>query len=67
MAEMVAARARGKKGGRLPKLNATKLKLLSQLNDVKQHTVKEICGILAISRMALYEYLERRPVVGDGA
>jgi len=62
-----AARARGKKGGRRPKLSAAQVKLLYQMYDEKQRTVKEICGILAISRTALYKYLERRdPGARDG-
>jgi DNA invertase Pin-like site-specific DNA recombinase len=71
LAGLASARARGKMGGRRPKLTAAKLKLLYQLYDGKQHTVKEICGILAISRTALYKYVERRkvaagPPAGDG-
>jgi DNA-binding MarR family transcriptional regulator len=57
---------------RRPKLSGAQIKLLYQLYDEKQRTVKEICGILAISRTAIYKYLERRkvatgPPVGDGA
>jgi len=67
LAGLASARARGKMGGRRPKLSATQVKMLYQLYDAKQHTVKEICGILAISRTALYKYLERRnPDRGNG-
>jgi DNA invertase Pin-like site-specific DNA recombinase len=67
LAGLAAARARGRKGGRRPKLNAAKIKLLYQLYDEKQRTAKEICGILGISRTALYKYLERRAPGGETA
>ena len=68
LAGLDSARARGKMGGRRSKLSAAQVKLLYQLYDEKQRTVKEICGILGNSRTALYQYLERRKAgVGDDA
>ena len=59
-AGLQAARARGRKGGRPKKLDATKTTLLYKLYDEKQHTIAEICGRLGISRPTLYAYLRRR-------
>jgi DNA invertase Pin-like site-specific DNA recombinase len=59
-AGLLAARARGRKGGRPKKLDATKTELLYKLYDEKQHTIAEICGLLGISRPTLYGYLRKR-------
>lgn len=59
-AGLAAARARGRKGGRPRKLSAGKTQLLYRLYDEKQHSIKEICQLLGISKQALYDYLDRR-------
>jgi len=59
-AGLAAARARGRKGGRPKKLDRKKTQLLYQLYDAKEHTVKEICQILGISKPTLYDYPRRR-------
>lgn len=59
-AGLAAARARGRKGGRPRELDETKVKLLYQLYDEKERTVKEICAILGIAKPTLYEYLRPR-------
>lgn len=59
-AGLQAARARGRKGGRPRILDETKTELLYKLYDEKQHTVKEICQLLRISKPTLYIYLEQR-------
>jgi DNA invertase Pin-like site-specific DNA recombinase len=41
-AGLTAARARGIKGGRKPKLDATKQKTAQTMYDAKNHTIKEI-------------------------
>ena len=60
MAGLQAARARGRKGGRPLSLDAKKLQLLYRLYDEKQHTVIELCQMLAISKTTLYAYLNKR-------
>jgi DNA invertase Pin-like site-specific DNA recombinase len=59
-AGLVAARARGRHGGRPRVLDAKKQALLNKLYDERQHTIKEICGVLEISRSTLYAYQHRR-------
>jgi DNA invertase Pin-like site-specific DNA recombinase len=60
LAGLKAAWARGRKGGRPKALDETKTKLLYKLYDEKQHTIKEICKLLGISKQTLYDYLDRR-------
>ena len=59
-AGLAAARARGRKGGRPKALDEKKTQLLYQLYNERNHTVKEICNILDISRSTLYAYLQRQ-------
>lgn len=59
-AGLIAARARGRKGGRPKALDATKTDLAYSLYDEKRHTIKEICQILGISKPTLYAYLKER-------
>jgi DNA invertase Pin-like site-specific DNA recombinase len=59
-AGLAAARARGRKGGRPKALDKKKTQLLYQLYNERNHTVKEICNILDISRSTLYAYLQRQ-------
>ena len=61
-AGLVAARARGRKGGRPKALNETKIELAHKLYDEKNHSIKQICQILGISKPTLYAYLGRRKV-----
>jgi DNA invertase Pin-like site-specific DNA recombinase len=58
-AGLKAARARGIKGGRKPKLDATKQKTAQTMYDSRNHTVKEICETLKITKPTLYKYLKR--------
>jgi len=60
-AGLAAARARGRKGGRPQKLDAAKVALLYKLYGEREKTVREICGLLGISKPTLYDYLARRP------
>jgi DNA invertase Pin-like site-specific DNA recombinase len=60
-AGLAAARARGRKGGRPQKLDAARVALLYKLYDEREKTVREICGLLEISKPTLYDYLARRP------
>jgi DNA invertase Pin-like site-specific DNA recombinase len=52
-----AARARGRKGGRKPKLTPAKLATARQLYDAKAHTVAEIAEIVGVARSTLYRAL----------
>ena len=58
-AGLKAARARGIKGGRKPKLDASKQKTAQTMYDARNHTIKEICETLKISKPTLYKYLKR--------
>ncbi|MCE7938522.1 MAG: recombinase family protein [Chloroflexi bacterium CFX6] len=59
-AGLAAARARGRKGGRPRKQDSAQIKLLYQLYDERERTVREICRLLKISKPTLYDYLDRR-------
>ena len=59
-AGLVAARARGRMGGRPKKLTAKQQALLYDLYDAKEKPIREICEVLEISKKTLYEYLRRR-------
>jgi DNA invertase Pin-like site-specific DNA recombinase len=58
-AGLQAARARGVKGGRKRKLDASKLKTAQTMYDSKKHSIKEICQTLDITKPTLYKYLKR--------
>ena len=51
--------ARGIKSGRKLKLDASNQKTAQTMYNARNHTVKEICKILKISKPALYRYLKR--------
>jgi DNA invertase Pin-like site-specific DNA recombinase len=53
-----AARARGRTGGRPKALDADKRALAVQLYEGKQHTVKQICQMMGISKPTLYKYID---------
>jgi DNA invertase Pin-like site-specific DNA recombinase len=59
-----AARARGKKGGRPPKLDEKKAAMARELRKDPSRTVKEICEVLKISRATFYNYTSAQ---ADGA
>jgi DNA invertase Pin-like site-specific DNA recombinase len=64
-AGLVAARARGRKGGRPRVLDDKKLALARTLH--KDNTAPAvICATLGISRSSLYRYLANQPVASDG-
>jgi DNA invertase Pin-like site-specific DNA recombinase len=54
-----AARARGIKGGRKPKLDASKQKTAQTMYDARNYTIKEICETLKVTKPTLYKYLKR--------
>jgi DNA invertase Pin-like site-specific DNA recombinase len=55
-AGLVAARARGKKGGRPKALTAKQVEIAQDLYE-KQHPIAEICRTLKISKATLYRYI----------
>ena len=58
-AGLAAARARGRKGGRPPALDEKKREVAIKLYSGKEHTIKEICRIMGISKPTLYSYLRK--------
>ena len=59
-AGLAAARARGRKGGRPHALDAQKRELAIKLYNEREHSVKEICRIMSISKPTLYSYLRKQ-------
>lgn len=57
-AGLVAARARGKTGGRPKALDANKRALAVKLYEEKNHTINQICSIMHVGRTTLYKYLD---------
>ena len=60
LAGLGAARARGRVGGRPKALDNIEVELLYKLCDESEHTVKEICQMLGISKPSYYAYLNQR-------
>ena len=57
-AGLLAARARGRKGGRPKSLDADKRSLAVVAYDEKKYTVDKICQIMGISTPTLYKYIQ---------
>lgn len=57
-AGLAAARARGRKGGRRKGLEPAQRRHAVELYRSREHTVKEICALMGISRSTLYAYVE---------
>src|SRR5687768_11429486 len=57
-AGLIAARARGRKGGRPKALNAKQLSIAQSLYDDPQRSVTDICKTLRISRATLYRSIK---------
>ena len=58
-AGLVAARARGRMGGRPRRLDPVKLALAVKLHRERNHTVEEICKMMGISKSTLYNYHDK--------
>jgi DNA invertase Pin-like site-specific DNA recombinase len=58
MAGLEAARARGRKGGRKPVMDAQKIALASNLMKARVMPVSEVCEAVAVSRATLYRYVK---------
>ena len=59
-AGLVAARARGKLGGRPKRLTNDKRRLVIEMYRDRKRTVKEICQVVGISKPTLYKYLKEK-------
>ncbi|CAM3670239.1 recombinase family protein [Legionella longbeachae] len=57
-AGLQAARARGRKGGRPKKLSMDKAKLAIEIYNQKNHSIKQICNLMGISKPTLYKYIK---------
>jgi len=53
-----AARARGKRGGRKPKLDNNKKKVIYELYQQKKTSIKDICDMFDITKPTLYKAIE---------
>lgn len=56
-AGLIAARARGKLGGRRFNLDADQVKRMKEIYDSKMVAIKEICSMFKISKTSLYNYI----------
>ncbi|MFD4407235.1 recombinase family protein [Nocardia sp. NPDC058499] len=57
-----AARARGRTGGRRPKLTAHQVEQAQRLYDEGRHTVQQIADILGVKRGTLYGHLDKNSI-----
>lgn len=60
-AGLMAARARGRKGGRPKKLDENKHARALKLYASKEHSILDICEMLQVSKPTLYKYLKSSP------
>lgn len=56
---LAAARARGRVGGRRPKLSADQATLAQELYDKREKTVQEIADLFGVPRTTVYGHLNR--------
>jgi DNA invertase Pin-like site-specific DNA recombinase len=61
---LAAARARGRKGGRKPKLTEAQAVEVKRLYDAREKTVAEIGALFGITRESVYRYV--KPATGAG-
>ena len=59
-AGLAAARARGRRGGRSPRLTGNQVKTARRLYDQKELTVGQIGDVLGVSRTTIYRALDRQ-------
>lgn len=57
---LAAARARGRKGGRPPKLTGDQIALAQQLYDAGESTVAQIAAMLNVPRTTIYGHLDKK-------
>jgi len=58
---LAAARARGRLGGRKPKLTELQVKEIQKLYNAKEHTVQEISLMFNVSRPTIYRVVDLLP------
>src|SRR3954452_6487371 len=63
-AGLIAARERGRKGGRPKALTGNKVEMARKLYADKSNSVEEICKTLGISRTTLWRYVKEKPQQG---
>ncbi|MEV6866679.1 recombinase family protein [Streptosporangium subroseum] len=56
---LAAARARGRVGGRRPRLTADQAALAQQLYDAREKTVQQIADLFGVPRSTVYGHLDR--------
>jgi len=56
---LAAARARGRAGGRRPRLSADQAALAQELYDGGRHTVQQIAAMFGVPRSTVYGYLDK--------
>jgi DNA invertase Pin-like site-specific DNA recombinase len=61
---LAAARARGRNGGRRPKLTPDQVATAQRLYDEGEHTVQKIADILGVKRGTLYGHFDKTAVGG---
>jgi DNA invertase Pin-like site-specific DNA recombinase len=61
---LAAARARGRNGGRRPKLTASQAELAQHLYDAGEKTVQQIADIFGVPRTTIYGHLDSTTVGG---
>jgi len=61
---LAAARARGRKGGRRPKLTPDQVQQAQRLYDEGEHTVQQIADMFDVKRGTLYGHLDRTSIGG---
>jgi len=59
---LAAARARGRRGGRPPKLSPDQAALAQRLYDAGEHTVAQIAAMLTVPRSTIYGHLDKATV-----
>lgn len=57
-AGLAAARARGRRGGRIKKLRNGKLTLAQRLIEENKHSIDEMCEMLGVSRATMFRYIK---------
>ena len=58
-AGLIAARARGKRGGRRPTLKPKEIAIVRKLYEDKQTPIEDLCRMFKISRMTLWRYVKK--------
>ena len=58
-AGLLAARARGKRGGRRPTLKPREIAIVRKLYEDKQTPIEDLCRMFKISRMTLWRYVKK--------